>query len=117
MKITIVGAGNMGRGIGTRAVGAGAEVEIANRDPSEAKKLAEDLGSSATAVEPGAPLAKRTVTEFASDAGLRPIDVGPLRRARQLEQLGFLHMSLPQPYELGFGSSEGLRPPFSTRGR
>ena len=36
MKITIIGAGNMGRGVGTRAVAGGHEVEIVNRDPAEA---------------------------------------------------------------------------------
>ena len=40
-----------------------------------------------------------------SDGGLRPVDVGPLARAQQLEQLGFLHISLQQPLELGFGST------------
>ena len=38
--------------------------------------------------------AKASVTEFAESAGLRPLDAGPLRRARQLEALGFLHMTL-----------------------
>ena len=33
MKVTIVGAGNMGRGIGTPAVARGHEVEIVDRDP------------------------------------------------------------------------------------
>lgn len=37
--------------------------------------------------------------------GLRPIDVGSLNRAQQLEQLGFLHISLQQPLDLGFGSA------------
>jgi hypothetical protein len=32
--------------------------------------------------------AKQQVSRRAADGGLRPIDVGPLRRARQLEQLG-----------------------------
>ena len=59
MKVTIVGAGNMGRGIGTRAVAGGHEVEIVDRDPAEAGKLAEELGDSATALEPGAPLGAR----------------------------------------------------------
>jgi 8-hydroxy-5-deazaflavin:NADPH oxidoreductase len=35
MKVTIVGAGNMGRGIGTRAVTGGHDVEIADRDPEQ----------------------------------------------------------------------------------
>jgi predicted dinucleotide-binding enzyme len=44
--------------------------------------------------------AKRKVGQLVSDAGLRPIDVGSLRRAQQLEQLGFLHISLQQPRNL-----------------
>jgi 8-hydroxy-5-deazaflavin:NADPH oxidoreductase len=50
MKVTIIGAGNMGRGIGTRAVAGGHEVEVVDRDPAEAQKLAE-----ATAAETGGP--------------------------------------------------------------
>jgi 8-hydroxy-5-deazaflavin:NADPH oxidoreductase len=48
--------------------------------------------------------AKQTVSRLSSDDGLRPIDVGLLSRAQQLEQLGFLHSSLQQPFDLGFGS-------------
>ena len=203
MKITIVGAGNMGRGIGTRAIAGGHEVEIADRDPEQARALAEELGGSATAVGPDDPLggevvvfavyypgikdavreyadrlggkvvvditnpiaetfddlatpagtssaeevaqlvpdgtlvvkafnttfaptlvagevagqqldiliagddddAKQKVSQLAADGGLRPLDVGPLRRARQLEQLGFLHIALQQPLDLGYGSA------------
>ena len=204
MKVTIVGAGNMGRAIGTRAVAGGHEVEIVANDPSHAQKLASELGGSATALEAGAPFggevvvfavyypgikdavrqyadqlagkvvvditnpldtqtwdslvtpagtssaeevaelvgegtpvvkafnttfaptlvagqvgdqrldvliagdndaAKGKVAQLASDGGLRPLDVGPLRRAQQLEQLGFLHISVQQPLNLGFGST------------
>jgi 8-hydroxy-5-deazaflavin:NADPH oxidoreductase len=49
--------------------------------------------------------AKQQVARLAADGGLRPIDVGPLHRARQLEQLGLLHISLQQPHDLGFGSA------------
>ena len=206
MKVTIVGAGNMGRAIGTRAVAGGHEVEIIANDPSHAQKLASELGGSATALEAGAPFggevvvfavyypgikdavrqyadqlagkvvvditnpldtqtwdslvtpagtssaeevaelvgegtpvvkafnttfaptlvagqvgdqrldvliagdddaAKGKVAQLASDGGLRPLDVGTLRRAQQLEQLGFLHLhiSLQQPLNLGFGST------------
>ena len=38
------------------------------------------------------------------DAEMRAIDAGPLRRARQLEQLGFLHILLQDPLESGYGS-------------
>ena len=55
MKVTIVGAGNMGRGIGTRAVAGGHQVELTALDPGHAQKLASELGPSATALEPGAP--------------------------------------------------------------
>ena len=209
MKVTIVGAGNMGRGIGTRVAAGGHEVEVVDRDPQEARKLAEELGDTASAAEPGAPFggdvvvfalyypgikdavreygdrldgkvvvditnpvdtetwdrlatppgtssaeelaqlvpegasvvkafnttfagtlvggevggqqldvliagddeaAKRKVSQLASDGGLRPIDVGPLARAQQLEQLGFLHISLQEPLGLGFGSTVKLHP-------
>jgi NADPH-dependent F420 reductase len=203
-RVTIVGAGNMGRGIGTRAVAGGNDVEIVDRDPMEARQLAAQLGGGATALEPGARFggqvvifavyypgikdavdqyadqlagkvvvditnpvdtqtwdrlatppgtssaeevaqlvpqgtsvvkafnttfagtlesgevggqqldvliagddagAKETVSQLVSDGGLHPIDVGPLSRAQQLEQLGFLHISLQQPLGLGFGSA------------
>jgi 8-hydroxy-5-deazaflavin:NADPH oxidoreductase len=204
MKITIIGAGNMGRGIGTRLVAGGHEVEIGDRDPADAQKLAHELGEAATALDssaalggevvvfavyypgikdavrqyadqlsgkvvvditnpvnvetwdslatepgsssaeevqqllgPGTPVvkafnttfaptlvkgevdgqpldvliagddegAKQKVAGLATDGGLRPIDVGPLRRAQQLEQLGFLHIAIQQPHNLGFGSA------------
>jgi 8-hydroxy-5-deazaflavin:NADPH oxidoreductase len=54
--------------------------------------------------------AKRKVAQLVSDGGLRPVDVGPLRRAQQLEQLGFLHISLQQPLGLNFGSAVKLHP-------
>jgi 8-hydroxy-5-deazaflavin:NADPH oxidoreductase len=209
MNVTIVGAGNMGRGIGSRVVAGGHQVEIVDRDPAEAQALAEDLGGFATALDPGAPFgdevvvfavyypgikdavrqyaeqlagkvvaditnpvntqtwdslatppgsssaeetqqlvpegtavvkafnttfagtlvagevsgqpldvliagdddnAKQKVARLASDGGLRPIDVGPLHRAQQLEQLGFLHISLQQLLGLGFGSAVKLLP-------
>jgi predicted dinucleotide-binding enzyme len=209
MNVTIVGAGNMGRGIGSRVVAGGHQVEIVDRDPAEAQQLAEDLGGSATALDPGAPFggevvvfavyypgikdavrqyveqlagkvvvditnpvntqtwdslatppgsssaeetqqlvpegtavvkafnttfagtlvagevsgqpldvliagdddnAKQKVAQLVADGGLRPVDVGPLARAQQLEQLGFLHISLQQPLGLNFGSAVKLLP-------
>ena len=209
MKVTIVGAGNMGRGVGTRAVAGGHQVEIIDHDPGEAQNLADELGGGATALEPGAPFggqvvvfavyypgikdavrqyadqlpgkvvvditnpvdtqtgdnlatppatssaeevqqlvpegtpvvkafnttfaptlvagevagqqldvliagdddaAKQKVAQLAADGGLRPIDAGPLRRAQQLEQLGFLHIAVQQPLDLGFASAIKLHP-------
>jgi 8-hydroxy-5-deazaflavin:NADPH oxidoreductase len=40
-----------------------------------------------------------------TDAGLRPVDAGPLARAHELEALGFLHMALQQPLGTGFSST------------
>jgi 8-hydroxy-5-deazaflavin:NADPH oxidoreductase len=204
MKVTIVGAGNMGRGIGTRAVAGGHEVEIVDRDRSEADALAQELGATASALDPGEPFAgevvvfavyypgikdavrqyadqiagkvvvditnpvdtetwdrlatapgsssaeevaelvpegtsvvkafnttfaptlvagevggqpldvviagndeaaKQKVAQLASDGGLRPLDVGALERAQQLEQLGLLHIAIQQPLGFGFASS------------
>jgi 8-hydroxy-5-deazaflavin:NADPH oxidoreductase len=209
MNVTIIGAGNMGRAIATRAVAGGHRVEIVDRDPDDAKALAGELGGSVTALEADEPFggdvvvfavyypgikdavrqyadriagkvvvditnpvdtttwdrlatepgtsaaeevaalvpegtpvvkafnttfagtlvegavagqrldvliagddagAKQQVAQLVSDGGLRPIDVGPLGRAQQLEHLGFLHISLQQPLELGFGSAIKLHP-------
>jgi hypothetical protein len=49
--------------------------------------------------------AKQTVSRIVTDAGLRPIDAGPLRRARELEALGYLHMVVQQPLGTGFSST------------
>jgi predicted dinucleotide-binding enzyme len=51
----------MGRGIGTRVVAGGHQVEIVDRDPADAQQLAEDLGGSATALDPGAPFGGEVV--------------------------------------------------------
>jgi 8-hydroxy-5-deazaflavin:NADPH oxidoreductase len=204
MKVTIIGAGNMGRAIGKRAVAGGNEVEILDRNPDDARSLADELGGGATALEPdgelggelvvlalyygsigdaveqygerlqgkvvveisvpldwesmdgfvissdtsaaeetqkllpggtpvvkafntnfartlesgeknGAPLdvfiagddeaAKRKVASFVEAGGMRPIDVGPLRRARQMEQAMFLQISAQQALDSGFASA------------
>jgi NADPH-dependent F420 reductase len=36
--------------------------------------------------------AKSTVAELVKDGGMRPVDVGPLSRARQIEAMQFLHI-------------------------
>ncbi|HJQ30497.1 MAG TPA: hypothetical protein VJ827_14250 [Rubrobacter sp.] len=48
---------------------------------------------------------KETVAQLVRDGGLRAIDVGPLERARQLESLGFLGITLQQPLGLNFQSA------------
>ncbi len=45
------------------------------------------------------------VSQLVRDGGLVAIDAGPLRRARQLEGLGFLGMTLQQPLGLNFSSA------------
>src|SRR5205823_6587186 len=47
MDVTIIGAGNMARGIGTRLAAAGATVQILDRTPDKARQLAADLGANA----------------------------------------------------------------------
>jgi 8-hydroxy-5-deazaflavin:NADPH oxidoreductase len=60
MDVTIIGAGNMGRGIGHRMVSGGHDVTIVDRDPQEAERLAEELrgaaegGATVEAAEPRA---------------------------------------------------------------
>jgi predicted dinucleotide-binding enzyme len=49
--------------------------------------------------------AKAMVAGLAHDGGLNPIDVGPQKRARELEALGLLHMALQNPLGTGFAST------------
>ena len=49
--------------------------------------------------------AKRKVIELAESGGLRAVDAGPLKRARQLEALGFLHMKVQDSLGSGYGSA------------
>jgi 8-hydroxy-5-deazaflavin:NADPH oxidoreductase len=51
--------------------------------------------------------AKDAVATLAADGGLNPIDVGGLERARELEALGLLHMTLQG--ELGTGYSSTVK--------
>jgi 8-hydroxy-5-deazaflavin:NADPH oxidoreductase len=48
--------------------------------------------------------AKQTVAQIVSDGGMTPIDVGALQRARQLEGLGLLGISLQGPQNLNWSS-------------
>jgi predicted dinucleotide-binding enzyme len=47
MQVTVIGAGNMGRGIGYRLVAGGHDVTVVDRDPEEAGRLAEELSGAA----------------------------------------------------------------------
>ena len=127
MEVTIIGAGNMGRGIGTRLVAGGNRVKIIDNDPEElSKRLPQDAkvvkafnttfaGTLVEGQVAGQPLdvfiagedenAKQTVAELARAGGLNPIDAGPLRRARELERIGFLHMTLQDGLGTGYGSA------------
>jgi 8-hydroxy-5-deazaflavin:NADPH oxidoreductase len=204
MRISIIGAGNMGRGIATRAVAGGNEVQLLDQDEMLARTLAEDLGSAVSAVDEvtgeivvlalpyeavapaierhrdalvgkvvvdivnpldwssmdrvvtpagsssaeetakrvpdGAKVvkafnttfaktlvagevaghqlavliagddadAKAKVADLAAAGGMRSIDVGPLARARMLEQLGLFHIAIQQQIGGGFASALDL---------
>jgi NADPH-dependent F420 reductase len=86
MQVTVIGAGNMGRGIGHRLVAGGHSVTIVDRDPEEAARLAEELRGAAEgdatvdAAGPGAELRGEVVVlavyypgslELARDLGER----------------------------------------------
>jgi predicted dinucleotide-binding enzyme len=54
--------------------------------------------------------AKKQVAALVSDGGMRPIDTGPLRRARELEAFQLLHMTLQGPLGLDWASTIKLLP-------
>jgi 8-hydroxy-5-deazaflavin:NADPH oxidoreductase len=198
VKITIIGTGNMARGIATRALAGGHEVTLLGHQPGSAEQLAADLdgavatgtvgdtltgdivvlalpygvarevaaaysdqldgrvvvdisnvvdfssfepiaveaGSAAQEIAAAAPSArvvkafnttfagtltagqplevfvasddedaKAAVSQVVTDAGLRAVDAGPLRRARELEALGYLHMTVTQGTDTPFATA------------
>lgn len=202
MDVTVIGAGNMARGIGNRVQAAGGKLQVLHRDGHKARTLAEDLGGTGgrlgadpvsgeivilavpypavtdiaheiggqlagriivditnpvdfdtfdnlvtpadgsaaeeiAALLPEARLVKafnttfagtlasgqvagqpldvliagddgdavRTVSALVEAGGMRPIAVGPLRRARELERTGFLHMALQQAVNGQYGTA------------
>jgi predicted dinucleotide-binding enzyme len=56
------------------------------------------------------PHAKSQVASLVRDGGMRPVDTGPLRRARELEAFQFLHMTLQGPLGLDWASAIKLLP-------
>ena len=56
------------------------------------------------------PRAKSRVAALITDGGMRPVDTGPLRRARELEAFQLLHMTLQGPLGLDWASSLKLLP-------
>jgi 8-hydroxy-5-deazaflavin:NADPH oxidoreductase len=52
--------------------------------------------------------AKDAVAALARDGGLNPIDVGPQTRARELEALGLLHVTMQEQLGTGFASAVKL---------
>lgn len=49
--------------------------------------------------------ARGIVARLVRDGGMRPIETGPLARARELEALGYLHMVVQAPLGTDFGSA------------
>ena len=56
------------------------------------------------------PEAKAQVAALVTDGGMRPVDTGPLRRARELEAFQLLHMTLQGPLGLDWASALKLLP-------
>lgn len=54
--------------------------------------------------------AKDKVAGLVRSGSMRPFDLGPLRRARELEAMGFLHIAIQQPLDLNWHSSIKILP-------
>jgi predicted dinucleotide-binding enzyme len=83
MRVTIIGAGNMGRGIGMRSV---ARADTWSRSTTATRRTH-----------------RRSPRSWA--AARRPIDLGPLRRARQLENAAFMRVAVQKPLGAGFDTA------------
>ena len=167
MHVTIIGTGNMARGLGRRLIAGGHDVTVLGNDPEAAEAVVTDIGAKdrATAGRSGDAIAGDVVVlavyypdaqsavqdygdglsgkvvvditnpvnesfdglvtppdgsaaeelarsatgarvvKLAEDGGLNPIDAGPLKRARELEAMGLLHMTLQSALGTGFSSA------------
>ena len=65
MEVTIVGAGNMGRGISTRLLAGGHSVTILDKSEEKAKALAAELGGSASGGQAGSETLRGDVVVLA----------------------------------------------------
>lgn len=88
MKVSIVGAGNMGRGVAHRALAGGNEVELVEPDPEDVEALAEALAEA-----------------FVERGGMTAVDAGPLRMARPLEQVGRFRSTFQEMIGSSFASA------------
>ncbi len=53
--------------------------------------------------------AKQTVAGLVQAGGMLAVDIGPLRRARMLEQVGLFHIAIQEQMGTGFASALSLR--------
>jgi transaldolase len=90
--------------------------ETVNTMPEETIRAFQDHGTVAPTLESGVDEAKRVLEQLAHvgvdyDGVTKTLEKeGTLGRAQQLEQLGFLHISIQQPLGLGFESTIKLHP-------
>ena len=98
MKITIFGKGNMGKAIGDNFDACGNEVEYAGREFIGELGDIIVLAVPYTAVDgilrKWGPKMKDKVAEALTGCRLKLMDAGKLRRAREMEAMGFLQISL-----------------------
>lgn len=105
------------------APGSSAAEEIANANPDVRVVKAFNTTFAGTLIAgevAGQPLdvfiagddeqAKAQVAELVRAGGMRPLDAGPLRRARELEGFQFLHMTMQDRLGLGWSSAIKLLP-------
>lgn len=52
---------------------------------------------------------KKTVAALVEAGGMTAVDVGPLHRARMLEQVGLFHIAIQEQIGTGFASGLSLR--------
>ncbi|MFB6849620.1 NADPH-dependent F420 reductase [Streptomyces sp. NPDC056373] len=79
MQITIIGAGNMARGIATRALAGGHTVTLTAKDPAKAARLAEELSAQAAG-----DAAVRTDDDSAVDTAELVVLAVPFAAAKEL---------------------------------
>jgi predicted dinucleotide-binding enzyme len=100
MRITVIGTGNVGRGIAARALAGGHHVAFVGTWIAKAQDVADELVG----------LGPVSASDLVRDGGLSSVDAGGLARARALEAAGYLHMAVQAALGTMFGSALKVLP-------
>ena len=108
--LSIIGTGNMGQAIAAVAGRGGHTVQLLGQGDTATQVTGEIVVLAVPYPAVGAVLAERgeSLAGIVAAGGLKAIDAGSLRRARELEALGFLQITLAAGEKISWTGGFGV---------